>query len=215
MRRKIVIVALCMVALLVVPGVGQGVNHHEPATLNRIIIDQDGRLLVPVLEEYGRPGVLVATEFHSISLGLSLQMPMLEMKDEEIFVLTENQEGQLYIRLLDDGEAYQASAGRVLGIETTISVYPDIRVLDNTPEGRANGRLVCIPLINYPVNTNGYVMVLLPNPDGPGRIIPLIEMPRGHLTAQQHTDNPNVNDNLWGIDFDMLMPVDYSIINFK
>jgi len=215
MRNRIFAIVLCMVALLVVPGWGQAMNFHEPADLDKIIIDQDRRLLVPVIESPSQYGLLVATEFHNAPLGLSLQMPMIEVDGEKIFVLTENQEGRLYIQLLGSEETYSSPTSTVLGIKTTISDYSGIRTIDNTPEKQANGRMVFIPLINYPEGTNGYVMILLPNPDGPGLIIPLLEMPRGHLMAQQHTDNPHVDNNPWEIEYDLLMAVDYSILRFR
>jgi len=200
--KRALAVALCVVIVVIlVPGWSQAANTYHIDELPTIIVERD-RLLLPITQIHGERGIFIATDLQCDSLGLAFDMPLYE----GVFVLTENDDGLLYIQLLKDGDEYETPTGRVVGIETEATDYPGVRVMDDTPEGIARGRQVLIPLINRPVGTDGYVMQIVR--DGDSYILPLLQAPKGHTNPR----NPHDPYNPWGIEYDATMAVDYEVL---
>ena len=83
--------------------------------------------------------------------------------------------------------------------------YFNIFKLSTEPSKQAQGQLLMVPLVNYPAGTTGQVAPIL-ELDGE-YIVPLIQMPRGHL------NNHHSETNEWGITYDSLVQLDYQYIH--
>ena len=196
-----IVPVLSVAGLIIVSLPVSGLNFIGPDQLP-YLYNVKGELLLPVLS-HGEGELLIAVEFYDTQSGIHLKMPLVNL-GKECFVIT-SKDGRLYIDLLSDGERMSTDS-KVL-LETSESEeYPGVYLLDTDPDHIANGLLIILPLENYPKGTGGYVIHLLKNPDDGGYLIPLIEMPRGHL----HNHHSETNE--WGIQYDLGIPLDYTVL---
>lgn len=111
-----------------------------------------------------------------------------------------------FIDLLDSADATPVGGDKISLEITTDTDHEGIYILNPVPEKRAKGHLLILPAINHPEGTDGYAVPLILTEEY-GYVIPLISMPKGHLT------NHHGLENEWGLEYDIGVTLNYVASN--
>lgn len=116
-------------------------------------------------------------------------------------IVTSSTDERLFISLMGlDTPGSESISGTLIEANEDTE-HLGIYTLNTDLQKKANGQLLILPLINYPEGTQGYVMPVLYTEVG--YIVPLIQMPKGHL------NNWHGLENEWDLEYDRGIAINY------